>query len=109
MTCALRLVQWIVRDSGCDEGAVVIITGAVAVEADFPRYGNHVVRRVSMDRGKIHLLVGKGIISSHSGVRYVSILGFKILSSKILFPALVFAFSTSQRICSIRPEAMKFA
>ena len=55
------------------------------------------------------LLVGKGIISSHSGVRYVSVLGFKILSSKTLFPALLFAFSTSQRIFSMRPGAMKLA
>ena len=52
MTYALRLIQWIVRDSGCDEGAVVIVTGAVTVEADFPRCGNHVVRRVSVGKGR---------------------------------------------------------
>ena len=39
MTCALRLVQRIVRDSRRDEGAVVVIAGPVAVEADFPRCG----------------------------------------------------------------------
>ena len=55
------------------------------------------------------LLVGKGIISSHSGVRYVSVLGFKILSSNTLVPALLFAFSTSQRIFSMRAGAMKLA
>ena len=55
------------------------------------------------------LLVGKGIISSHSGVRYVSVLGFKMRSSKTLLPALEFAFSTSQRILSMRSGAMKLA
>lgn len=39
MTCALRLVQRIVRDSRRDKGAVIVVAGAVAIEADLPRCG----------------------------------------------------------------------
>ena len=66
--------------------------------------------RMSDEREKRNVLVGKGIISSHSGVRYVSVLGFKIPSSKTLLPACESALSfTAQRIFSIRPGAMKLA
>ena len=109
MTDALRLVEWIIRDPWRDEGAVIVVAGPVAVETDFPCCEKHIVRSVGIDRRRNHVLVGKGIISSHSGVRYVSVLGFKILSSKTLLPTLVLAFSTSQRIFSMRSGAMKLA
>ena len=114
MACALGLIQRIVWDPWGDEGGIIVVAGAIAVEADFPRCGGSIpVSGCTTDWGHggeyRDLLVGKGIISSHSGVRYVSVLGFKILSSKILFPALPFAFSTSQRIFSMRSGAMKFA
>ena len=39
MACALGLIQRIVWDPWGDEGGIIVVAGAIAVEADFPRCG----------------------------------------------------------------------
>ena len=84
--------------------------GSVEMERDDTKWERKMsVCEGGKERRGRDVLVGKGIISSHSGVRYVSVLGFRIPSSKILLPTCESAFSTAERIFSIRSGAMKLA
>ena len=90
---------------------MLLVRDAGSVEMERDKTERERKMRVGGREGKKgrDVLVGKGIISSHSGVRYVSVLGFRIPSSKILLPTCELAFSTAERIFSIRSGAMKLA
>ena len=114
MAGALRLVQRIVREPWREDRGRMLVAGCLAVEADFPCCGPCRQKAICgrMDRlGRMYdVRTGRERYHLVPLRREIGLCpGFQDPLAKTLFPALVFAFSISQRIFAMRSGAMKFA